>query len=43
MHDAQTNRLTMPDVDPYSRQPSYKHAAVDVTPLEARPHGVASS
>jgi anaerobic selenocysteine-containing dehydrogenase len=30
MHDAQTNRLTMPSVDPHSRQPSYKHAAVEV-------------
>lgn len=34
MHEAQTNRLTMPRVDPHSRQPSYKHAAVDVRRLE---------
>jgi assimilatory nitrate reductase catalytic subunit len=30
MHDAETNRLTYPDFDPYSRQPSYKHCAVSV-------------
>ena len=30
MHDAETNRLTYPDFDPYSRQPSYKHCAVAV-------------
>ncbi|MDP8970785.1 MAG: molybdopterin-dependent oxidoreductase, partial [Actinomycetota bacterium] len=34
MHHARTNRLTMPSFDPYSRQPSYKHAAVDVRSLE---------
>ena len=28
MHDAATNRLTARVVDPYSRQPSYKHCAV---------------
>jgi hypothetical protein len=28
--DAATNRLTRPSFDPYSRQPSYKSAAVDV-------------
>jgi assimilatory nitrate reductase catalytic subunit len=32
MHDAQMNKLTFPAVDPYSRQPSYKHCAVKVTP-----------
>lgn len=32
MHDAATNRLTHPSFDPYSRQPSYKHAAVSVRP-----------
>jgi assimilatory nitrate reductase catalytic subunit len=30
MHDARTNQLTDPSFDPYSRQPSYKHCAVDV-------------
>ncbi len=30
MHYAGTNRLTMPSFDPYSRQPSYKSAAVAV-------------
>ena len=30
MHYAATNRLTRPSFDPYSRQPSYKHAAVAV-------------
>lgn len=32
MHDARTNQLTFPSFDPHSRQPSYKHAAVAVTP-----------
>jgi assimilatory nitrate reductase catalytic subunit len=36
MHDASTNRLTRADFDPHSRQPSYKHCAVAVRPLEAR-------
>jgi anaerobic selenocysteine-containing dehydrogenase len=35
MHDAQTNRLTMPSFDPLSRQPSYKHAAVAVRRIAA--------
>jgi len=30
MHYPATNRLTRPSFDPYSRQPSYKHAAVAV-------------
>jgi anaerobic selenocysteine-containing dehydrogenase len=30
MHYAQTNRLTNPSFDPYSRQPSYKSGAVEV-------------
>ncbi|WP_050026512.1 nitrate reductase [Verrucomicrobium sp. BvORR034] len=30
MHDAQVNQLTLSVVDPYSRQPSYKHCAVRV-------------
>ena len=34
MHDAATNVLTMPSFDPHSRQPSYKHAAVSIRPLE---------
>jgi assimilatory nitrate reductase catalytic subunit len=32
MHDAGTNFLTMPSFDPFSRQPSYKHAAVSIAP-----------
>ena len=31
MHFAETNQLTAPSFDPYSRQPSYKWAAVEVT------------
>ncbi len=34
MHDSRTNVLTMPSFDPHSRQPSYKHAAVSIRPLE---------
>jgi assimilatory nitrate reductase catalytic subunit len=34
MHDASTNRLTYPAVDPYSRQPSYKHCAVRVERID---------
>ena len=30
MHYPETNRLTFPSFDPYSRQPSYKNCAVDV-------------
>ena len=30
MHHEATNRLTHPTVDPYSRQPSYKHCAVRI-------------
>lgn len=30
MHHAETNRLTCPSFDPYSRQPSYKSGAVEV-------------
>ncbi|MEX2394900.1 MAG: molybdopterin dinucleotide binding domain-containing protein, partial [Actinomycetota bacterium] len=30
MHDAKTNQLTDASFDPYSRQPSYKHCAVEV-------------
>jgi assimilatory nitrate reductase catalytic subunit len=37
MHDAETNRLTHASVDPHSRQPAYKHAAVSVRPLPVRP------
>jgi anaerobic selenocysteine-containing dehydrogenase len=33
MHHDTTNVLTFPRVDPYSRQPAYKHAAVRVRPL----------
>jgi assimilatory nitrate reductase catalytic subunit len=35
MHYATMNRLTFPAFDPYSRQPSYKHCAVRVRPVEA--------
>jgi assimilatory nitrate reductase catalytic subunit len=38
MHDPQTNVLTFPSVDPHSRQPAYKHAAVRVRPLHAWEH-----
>jgi len=31
MHYAETNQLTSPSFDPYSRQPSYKHCAVEVS------------
>jgi assimilatory nitrate reductase catalytic subunit len=34
MHYASTNRLTHPTVDPHSRQPSYKHCAVKVEPID---------
>jgi len=30
MHDERTNVLTFPSFDPHSRQPAYKHAAVDL-------------
>lgn len=30
MHYAETNQLTFPAIDPYSRQPSYKHCAVQI-------------
>ncbi|MBM4076488.1 MAG: molybdopterin oxidoreductase family protein, partial [Planctomycetes bacterium] len=33
MHYAETNRLTDPVFDPYSKQPAYKSCAVRVTPL----------
>ncbi len=32
MHDEQVNHLTAPEVDPYSRQPSYKYCAVQLRP-----------
>ncbi|MCG8587826.1 MAG: nitrate reductase, partial [Proteobacteria bacterium] len=32
MHDAATNQLTYPAFDPYSRQPSYKYAAIRLEP-----------
>jgi anaerobic selenocysteine-containing dehydrogenase len=34
MHHATTNRLTIPSFDPHSRQPAYKHAAVEVLRLD---------
>jgi anaerobic selenocysteine-containing dehydrogenase len=37
MHHAATNRLTMPSFDPHSRQPAYKHAAVDVRRADQPP------
>ncbi len=33
MHYPETNKLTFPAFDPYSRQPSYKHCAVNLKPL----------
>ena len=30
MHYEETNQLTFPDFDPYSKQPSYKHCAVSI-------------
>jgi assimilatory nitrate reductase catalytic subunit len=36
MHFAETNRLTNPSFDPYSRQPSYKSGAVDVRRADRR-------
>ncbi|MEX2618923.1 MAG: molybdopterin oxidoreductase family protein [Egibacteraceae bacterium] len=35
MHHADTNQLTMPSFDPYSHQPSYKHATVEVRRLRS--------
>lgn len=35
MHDEVTNVLTYPSFDPHSRQPAYKHAAVQVRRREA--------
>ncbi len=35
MHYAAANQLTFPSFDPHSRQPSYKHCAVRVRPVEA--------
>jgi len=35
MHDPRVNTLTLSAVDPYSRQPSYKHCAVTVLPVAA--------
>jgi assimilatory nitrate reductase catalytic subunit len=33
MHYEETNKLTLPHFDPYSRQPSYKDCAVNVRPV----------
>ncbi len=38
MHHATTNRLTFPAVDPHSRQPAYKWAAVSVSRAEPWEH-----
>jgi anaerobic selenocysteine-containing dehydrogenase len=38
MHYADTNRLTDPSFDPYSRQPSYKSCAVDIRRLQHWEH-----
>ena len=35
MHYEETNRLTFPSFDPYSRQPSYKACAVTIAPIVA--------
>ena len=37
MHYAETNRLTFPAFDPYSRQPSYKACAVALERLDVQP------
>ena len=37
MHYSEVNRLTYPSFDPHSRQPSYKHCAVTVKPLNGTP------
>ncbi|MCS7090629.1 MAG: nitrate reductase [Verrucomicrobiota bacterium] len=34
MHYAETNRLTHPAFDPYSRQPAYKHTAVRIRAMQ---------
>jgi assimilatory nitrate reductase catalytic subunit len=36
MHYEETNLLTFPSFDPYSRQPSYKACAVAITPIKAK-------
>ena len=36
MHYEETNRLTFPSFDPYSRQPSYKACAVAVSPTKTK-------
>ena len=36
MHYVETNRLTNPSFDPYSRQPSYKSGAVQVRRVRRR-------
>jgi len=35
MHYDITNELTAPEVDPHSRQPSYKHCAVRLAPVRS--------
>jgi assimilatory nitrate reductase catalytic subunit len=40
MHYAKANQLTFPAFDPHSRQPSYKHCAVRVRPVEASDQSV---
>jgi anaerobic selenocysteine-containing dehydrogenase len=35
MHEPSVNRLTHPSFDPHSRQPNYKHCAVNVTAIAA--------
>ncbi|MDB6025201.1 MAG: narB 2 [Verrucomicrobiales bacterium] len=37
MHYPAVNRLTFPAFDPYSRQPSYKACAVDISRLDRKP------
>ncbi|MGZ8921391.1 MAG: molybdopterin dinucleotide binding domain-containing protein, partial [Limisphaerales bacterium] len=37
MHYSTVNQLTFPEFDPYSRQPSYKNAAVRMARLEVEP------
>jgi assimilatory nitrate reductase catalytic subunit len=40
---AGTNVVTLPAIDPYSKQPELKHAAVRIEPLGAKWHGVFSA
>ena len=41
MHYAETNGLTLPAFDPYSRQPAYKACAVRIERVRPKPRSVA--